>query len=164
MIKAYDSTSFACDECPIIEDVGRRLRCSKQFGHPFQYDHSGCQKVGGQFFACGYCQDAWVDKTKPDRRLKRKTGLEYRRYQERKKKNDLLRVLNYGYKPYVGWVDWDWVDGVWQQTGDHIKYPKNSKKQAFYKRYTNKKVRRYKGEIPKGNQYRKHFDYWWTLY
>jgi hypothetical protein len=34
----------------------------------------------------------------------------------------------------------------------------------FYKKYSNRKVRRYKGEIGNGNHYRKIFDYWWTLY
>ena len=34
---------------------------------------------------------------------------------------------------------------------------------TFYKRYTNKVLRK-KKELYQGNQYRKVFDYWWTLY
>lgn len=164
MIKIFGDVGFACDECSISQGVEHRLKSSEENRHTFQYDYCGCDKVDGQFYRCGYCSDAWVSTPEPKKHGARKTGINYRRLQNKKKKDALMRILNYGYKPYAGWVDWDWVDGVWQQTGDHIKYPKNSKKQAFYKRYTNKKVRRYKGEIPKGNQYRKHFDYWWTLY
>lgn len=31
------------------------------------------------------------------------------------------------------------------------------------KKYANKVVRRYKGEIYKGDGYKKCFDYWWTV-
>jgi len=94
----------------------------------------------------------------------RRTGTAYRRYQTRKKRNDLMRILGYGFKPYVGHVNGSWIDGVWQQTGTYVKRSKSSEMRQFYKRYTNKKVRRCKEAFSKGNQYRKCFDYWWTLY
>lgn len=33
----------------------------------------------------------------------------------------------------------------------------------FYKKYANKVVRLYRGEIHKGSSYKKCFDYWWTV-
>lgn len=36
----------------------------------------------------------------------------------------------------------------------------NGSRYQFYKKYANKVVRRYKGEIHKGNSYKKCFDYW----
>lgn len=33
----------------------------------------------------------------------------------------------------------------------------------FYKRYANRIVRRYKGELHSGGSYKKCFDYWWTV-
>lgn len=39
----------------------------------------------------------------------------------------------------------------------------NGNRYQFYKKYANKVVRRYKGEIYKGNGYKKCFDYWWTV-
>ena len=77
---------------------------------------------------------------------------------------DLTWIIhNCGYNPAVGYIDWDWVDGIWQPVGKYIKYPKNSNAQQYWKRHSNKIVRK-KNEIFRGNQYRKCFDYWWTLY
>lgn len=39
----------------------------------------------------------------------------------------------------------------------------NGNRYQFYKKYANKVVRRYKGEIHKGNGCKKCFDYWWTV-
>ena len=33
----------------------------------------------------------------------------------------------------------------------------------YYKKISNRKVRRYKGDIINGNWYQKIFDYWWTM-
>ena len=33
----------------------------------------------------------------------------------------------------------------------------------FYKKYANRVVRRYKGELHSGGSYKKCFDYWWTV-
>ena len=88
----------------------------------------------------------------------------YRRAMEIKHKRDLLRIISYsGYKPHIGYIDWDRVDDVWQPVGKYIKYPKNSNAQRYWKRHSNKIIRR-RNEIYRGNHYRKCFDYWWTLY
>ena len=42
-------------------------------------------------------------------------------------------------------------------------YPSKHSSHSFYKRYSNKILRK-KKELYNGNQYRKVFDYWWTLY
>lgn len=39
----------------------------------------------------------------------------------------------------------------------------NGNQYQFYKKYANKIVRRYKGEISKGGSYKKCFDYRWTV-
>lgn len=69
--------------------------------------------------------------------------------------------MTYGYKPSAGYMNWGWKDGVYQPVGNHIQYPKNSNRQVFWKTYSNRKVRRYKGGIPKGNSYRKLSEYAW---
>lgn len=92
----------------------------------------------------------------------RKTGSAYRRLMYKQKKKRLMRIINGGYN-LTAYVDSDYVDGKRKLTGKHIKYPKNSNQQKFFKRYSNKIARR--KELPiKGNGYRRHFDYWWTLY
>ena len=82
----------------------------------------------------------------------------YRRAKTLHKKKRLWKIINLrGYNPARGYVEWEMIDGERKPVGDHIKYPKNSKKQKFYKRYTKRVVRRRELAL-KGNEYRKHFD------
>lgn len=81
----------------------------------------------------------------------------------KQKKEKLLRIMTYGYKSGIGYTDWGWKDGVYQPVGSYIQYPKNSNRQTFWKTYSNRKIRRYKGNIRKGNSYRRHFDYAWEV-
>ncbi len=155
---------FACDECPICEGVEHRLHIAKEGGYEPQLEYCGCDKIQTEFFIGGCCEDAYVDKPRKKKNGKRKTGMEYRRDMAVKKRDNLLKIINSTrYNPNVGYVDWDLVDGVWQQTGKYIKYPKNSNAQRYWKRHSNKIVRHSK-DTYKGNQYRKCFDYWWILF
>lgn len=161
---SFGACYMCCDECPLAcHEIQERYERLKEYGD-WQPEYCYCEKVGQEFYVGGCCGDAFEPKQHKNKGGKRRSGLAYRRKMSVKKDKALRKILGYGYKPYAGWVDWDWVDGVWQETGKYIKYPKNSNKQAYYKRYTNKIVRR-QYELPvKGNQYRKHFDYWWTMY
>ena len=95
---------------------------------------------------------------------KRKTGNAYRRKMSRQKFKKKKEIGTYIY--HACWVDWDEVDGKWMPVGKYIKYPNNSEARNYFKKYSNRKVRRAKDDdIPmKGNGYRRQFDYWWTLY
>lgn len=96
---------------------------------------------------------------------RRCSARQIRRVNQAAKQVRLMSIISYGgYAPHRGYVDWDYIDGVWTQTGQYIKYPKNSNCQRWIKRLTSKKVRAYPYLPPKGNQYRRVFDYWWTLY
>ena len=89
----------------------------------------------------------------------------YRRAMKAKKDKRLRKIINEytGYAPHAGYIDWDLVDGVWQPVGKYVKYPRNSAKQKFLKKQSNRKVRR--SDIStKGNGYRKHSEYWWIMY
>ena len=88
----------------------------------------------------------------------------YRRRIKELKKKRLMQIINTGgYNPARGYVDWGLVNGQWRPVGKYIKYPKNSNAERYWKRHSNRIVRK-KNEIYRGNQYRKCFDYWWTLY
>lgn len=93
----------------------------------------------------------------------RKTGRAFRRKMRRKKLKDKISMLEYC--PYFkgGHTNYKWMDGEYVRVGTYIKFSKNSNLQKFYKRYSNKVVRRCPHEIPNGNAYRKIFDYWWTI-
>lgn len=80
-----------------------------------------------------------------------------------KQKNRRLWIAHLPrYNPSAGYLDWKQVDGEWVQES-RVKYPKSSKRQRYYKRQSNKAIRR-SGDIYQGNQYRKCFDYWWRIY
>lgn len=49
-------------------------------------------------------------------------------------------------------------------SGLHIQYMKSGNRQQYLKREANHMVRKYHGLLKKGNQYRRVFEYWWTLY
>lgn len=157
--------NFLCDECPLGKDnLQSRYERLRKYGD-WQPEYCGCDKIGEEhFWIGGYCEDAH-EYPKPAKKVgKRKTGRAYRRAMNRHKDNRLRKILTYGYHPEAGYVDWDWVDGVFQPVGNHIKYPKNSNRQVYWKTHSNRVVRRYRGYLPKGNGYRKLFEYMYTIY
>ena len=88
-----------------------------------------------------------------------------RRATKVKKNDDLLQIINYGgYAPHRGYIDWGFNEKTLLHSGKYIKYPKNSNCQKWMKRETSRRVRSCKEVPPKGNFYRRLFDYWWTLY
>ena len=62
----------------------------------------------------------------------------------------------------------DCVEGEDHQAGKAPYYRRywrgcHNNRFRYWLTISNRKVRRYKGEIPKGGAYRKIFDYWWTV-
>ena len=163
MIK-IGSQCFACDECPICEGVDYRLRIADELDCDPQFEYCGCDKVQTEFLFSGHCEDAYLQIPRPKKKGKHQTGMAYRRDMKAKHKARMVRLLSYGhYKPTVAYIDWDYIDGHFQPVGQYIKYPKNSNAEQYWKRHSNRIIRR-RNEIYQGNQYRKCFDYWWTLY
>lgn len=81
-----------------------------------------------------------------------------------RKDDRLLRIISRHYIPHAGYVDWGFDGVTLLHSGKYIKYPKNSNCQRWMKQLTSKKARRCPELASKGNQYRRLFDYWWTLY
>ena len=178
MIDVGGTAHFMCDECPIVEQLDRRLAFAKQFPEhgEFQYDHCGCDKVGEEFWMCGYCEDAWAGTpTEIAKSGKRKTGRAYRRYMKKQKFERRKAISQHcpyftmwlgfdktGIEHIHGWKFWSLDESDLRYT--YIKRPKSSKLKKFYKNYSNRIIRRKNLVFPKGNQYQKQFDYWWQLY
>lgn len=162
----YGEMCCICDECPMIWGLEVRIELSEKYGTEPQLEYCGCDKTGdGKFCIYGFCGDAFCARTAEKRTGKRQTGRAYRRYQAKQKDKRKRNIIDCGgYKPMIGYIEYDFVNGKWEQVGNHIKYPRNSNRQRYLKRQSNKKVRRHVGEIPNGNAYRKLFDYWWELY
>lgn len=95
--------------------------------------------------------------------VKRRTGRRYRRQMRLKKTARLREVVINHYAPHAGYVQWEYIDGEWLPAGKYIKYPKNSNRQRWCKRETNKRMRNNLDIPTKGNYYRRLFDYWWVL-
>ena len=95
----------------------------------------------------------------------RKSGRCYRRLMTKHKDQRLRHMIRTErwYYPYRGYINWGFVDGIWQETGKYIKYPKNSLRQQYLKKLSSHRVRRCEYLPPKGNHYRRLFDYWWQL-
>lgn len=179
MIDVGGKKLFACDECPIVKQLEYRMAVSIE--HPeygeFQFDHCGCDKVEDEFFACGYCEDAWVDRPTKQKRGQRRTGRAYRRKMRIQKRNRQMDIIHHcntmslssginknGLPASNSWGLWKFGidDDDMQET--YIKRPKSSKYKGFYKNYSNRLIRRKCVVLPKGNQFHKIFEYWWTLY
>ena len=140
---------FACDECPIVEELEYRQTIAEQCGW-FQHDHCACEKVGDEFFSSGYCSDAWAKAEKTAPHGKRKTGRAYRRKMERQKLKRNLWIAEHNYFAMRA-----------SDNGAYVTRQKHSKKE--WKKYSNHVVRRYQAPLPKGNSHNKLFDYWWTI-
>ena len=94
-----------------------------------------------------------------------KTQRRLRRINRVRKNEALFKVINTGgYAPHRGYVSWDFTGDRLLHSGEHIHYPKNSIPKKWIKRETGKRIRNCKDVPPKGNYYRRLFDYWWTLY
>lgn len=126
------SVWFLCDECPLCEDLEYRLELADK-GYDLQLEYCWCDKVGGKFYAYGYCPDSVSQKCKKSKIGKRKTGTAYRRYMKKLKFDREKAIGDTTCNPAVGWVKSDFIDGEWVD-GTYIQYPKNSKRQKCYKR------------------------------
>ena len=90
-----------------------------------------------------------------------KTGRAYRRKMRRK------TIKKYRIRDGQGWSFGPHINGHWEGDeyvlGNYVEYPRSSKNKVFFKRVSNKAVRRSESLPLKGNGYRKVFDYWWTI-
>ena len=107
-----------------------------------------------------------LEATKKETGCNRRSGRQYRRMQSVKHSDHLLFLIQHSrYAPNMGYIMGDY-EGLKTllHSGLHIQYMKSSDRQQYLKRKANRRVRKYRGLPKKGNQYRKVFEYWWTLY
>ena len=96
--------------------------------------------------------------------LPRQTGMAYRREMKVRKNDRLMRIVTRSYVPHAGYIDYGFDGDTLLHSGKYIKYQKNSNCQRWIKRETSRRFRNCKELPPKGNYYRRLFDYWWTMY
>lgn len=128
-----------------------------------------CSKIGGKGGWYGYCEDAFEEYTKPFYKAKKKQSTKFTRrekYQQQLK--HLNRIANYP-APSI-YVDEKWdnelrcyipVDKPYYKRcyrGNH-----KGNRYRYYKRYSNKVVRHYEGDLHNGKSYKKIYDFWWSV-
>lgn len=136
------------------------------FGLGGQY----CDKVGGKTLLYGHCTYVYEKNSKHTNHSKQKRRSKRERDQKHKNRLKFLSENVQYYPSPVIYIDETYVEGegyVDNQKPYYKRYYRDNHKGGrykFYKKYANRCVRRYKGEIHiKGNHYRKIFDYWWTV-
>lgn len=137
----------------------------------YEYGLGGqyCDKVGGKNLLYGYCEDAYIELTidKNDSKQKRRN----KRERDQKHKNH-LKFLAENIQDYPSPVIY--TDEVWIRGKGYVKNPKPYYKRCYrgrgkgvshyHKKMSNKKIRKYKGELPKkGNFGHRLYDFWWEL-
>lgn len=129
-----------------------------------------CDKIGGKTVLYGYCTDAYssdvikrINHSKQKRRNKRERNQKYKNH---------LKYLTENVSGYPSPVIY--TDEVWISGQGYIQNPKPYYKRLYrgggkgmsyyHKKMSNKKIRRYKGELPKkGNLSHRLYDFWWEL-
>lgn len=152
-----------CETCPYgIESFLERY---SHHGEDYQPDHLYCEKVGGQHWGHGWCNEL-----KPLAYYKRKEKSYRRQYRNNKYNNLILHknksvenvaVLNnseilYDRLNYWNCINEDENGNIYSQISSHSGLRKYAKKQ------TNKRVR--KMDCGDYGAYRKAFNYWCVLF
>ena len=129
-----------------------------------------CDKVGGKVFWAYRCSDAYSEQLVQTEHISSKKKKRNKRERDLKHKRHLERLWDTKKKCYyrpVLYVDYILVNYKKQNIDKpyYIKLTPNhgGKYRRMLKRQSNKRVRHYKGEIPKGSGYKKIFEYQWML-
>lgn len=87
----------------------------------------------------------------------------YRRHKKRQKTARLMTIESYTFIGTI-WFNWEFDEhGEWRRVGTYPKRKKHSHVQRFYKKYSNRLIRR-SGKAYQNGDYRKAFDYWYTIW
>jgi hypothetical protein len=120
------------------------------------YYSSWCDKIGGKiwWYSNGGCEDMYLPPIDITKDHKKKFKNKRNRYENKLYEKKKLKKLSNN----VWWATWD--------KGGYLKrswFATNTRR--HYKKYSNKKIRRYEGELPKkGNGCHRLFDYWWQIW
>ena len=123
-----------------------------------------CEKVGGKVYWAGHCSDSSDLNKKLTKDHKKKSIHKYERYLKHKQKlKRLYEMSNSMYPCPVIYTDEIWIKGRGYVENPKPYYKRwyRGKRSKYLKRLSNKRIRRYKNELYKGNQCHKLFDFWW---
>lgn len=179
-----------CKNCPYIKDefdnkMNRYSNRVKEDGIPnsvygyLNYEDASdeaeqccwCEKTGGKIWWYGQCSDAQLDEvikntsSKRKKRNKRERDLKYKRHLKYISENS----SGYPHSAYPMDKNGNYVPYIWfpNDTLQEIAYYKRfyrGSSSSYHKKMSNRKIRRYKGELPNGFGCHKLYDYWYEMY
>lgn len=127
-----------------------------------------CDKVGGKVYCFGHCSDYDNSSITSIKTKKSKQKRKTKRERDKKYKQRLKRLyqISPGYPSPVYYKDTIFIKGVGYVNNPNPYYKRLYRRHysKYLKRQSNKKIRRYKGELHNGNMCHKLYDYWWDLY
>lgn len=156
-----------CCDCPYgYEDY---VRLSENFTDLSQeeiYLLIWCDKIGGKVGYMGCCEESSRIGNVVKTELNKKRRNKRERYLKHQNNLKHLYKIAGGYYPApVGYMDEIWINGhgYVQNTKPYYKRLYRGKRSKYFKRQSNRKIRRYKGDLHKGNMAHKLYDFWWGL-
>lgn len=176
-----------CEKCSMISDemairldnygnemIRKFPENREQIYHEDVISQCWCEKTGYKLYATGLCEELAFNKfdkkgvsiqyIKPKQSNKHDRDKKYKRH---------LKFLaeNISYYPSPAFpvaANGNYVDNSESHLFAYYKrrYQSNGKKSSanFFKKESNRKIRRYKGKIPNGRWCHKLFDFWWEIY
>ena len=164
-----------CANCPYGKEEYERRRCfSEEYSILFNkvdgddadtFHDIFCDKTGGKVSIFGYCEDVNYNTFTPEfhsnkkRSTKRERDIKYKSHLKH-----LSEISNYPKPVY-------YIDEIKIKRCHYIKNPKpyykrlyRDKYSPYLKKISNRKIRRYKGEMSNGWNCHRLFDFWWEMY
>ena len=158
-----------CRQCPYIK-AEYLYKADNEFDE-YEDDIENscwCEKVGGKLSLYGYCGDPYVVKHQVKNHAKKKKRNKRERDLKHKQR---LKFIADNSSRYLGgamyvYKKWTREKGYTPLRRPYYKriYRSNHGESKRLKSFSNRCVRRYKGDLQKGGFYKKIFDYWWILY
>lgn len=161
---------MSCTACPYhIVDYNFRDNDWSQFDEwvkKYADDTIWCDKVGGRIRWFGSCADAdFEDEEIPKTTAKKQRMHKYERYL---KYQNHLKYLTHVFRGCPCAATYE--DEIWVKGKGYVPNPKPYYKRRYrygqskwLKQQSNKRIRRYKGELNNGWHCHKLFDFWWEL-
>lgn len=163
-----------CRNCPYgIDDYTSRIEMYKTVYGEYPGEERAneseqfvwCDKVGGKVYTYGHCSD-WYEQDEENYKNHSKKKRINKRERYLKHQNHLkylYETVGGCYPAPVRYVDEIWIKGI-----GYVKNPKpyykrvyRGKKSKYLKQLSNRKIRKYKGELHNGYQHiHKIFDWW----
>lgn len=126
-----------CFECPLGENSNNIL-----------YD-IWCDKIGGRCGWYGYCEDAFDEAGLVHKKSNKSST------SKRTRRDSYIKHIENIYS----FTRRRWMSPYYEHDGRLIQSNFAWRNKRFYKKYSNKQVRKYNKDIGNGNNYRKVFDY-----